>query len=117
MVAARRSMTSMPTAANIGRSSRSLPSLRVASSTRLRCGSASLSQCTPLRRVDLAQPASGKVQQAIEITTGESAVLTGALHFDKTAFAAHHDVHVDVGCHVLGIVEIEPRLATQQADA
>src|SRR5712691_6737770 len=107
MLAARRSMTSRPAALNMGRSSRSLPSLRVASSTRLRCGSASLSQCTPLRRVDLAQPASGEVQKAIEIATREGAVFARALHFYEPPLAAHHDVHIDVGRNVFRIVEIQ----------
>ena len=39
----------------------------------------------------------------------ERAVLAGALHFDELPFAAHHDVHVDVGAHIFLVVEIEPR--------
>ena len=44
-------------------------------------------------------------------------MLARALHLDEPPFAAHHDIHVDVGAHVFVVVEIETRLAIDDADA
>ena len=70
---------------------------------------ASDAERAPLRRVELAKPSIARSSSASSSTAIERAVLAGALHLDEAAFAAHHDIHVDVGAHVLLVVEIEPR--------
>ena len=62
-------------------------------------------------------PPIGEIEQSVELSAIERAVLAGALHLDEPPFAAHHDIHVDVGAHVFLVVEIEPRLAIDDADA
>ena len=70
-----------------------------------------------LRDIELAEPLDGEIEQRIQLATVERAVLAGALHFDESALAAHHNIHIDRGANVLFIVEIESRRRTDHADA
>src|SRR5688572_6278595 len=131
--ASSRLSTSNPAARNIGRSSRILPVLRVASSREKRIGKRgkllSIPGCSLfpspfslffagkrplLRRIDLPDSAGGEIEQTVEIVARERTVLARALNLDETTLAAHDDVHVDVRGHILDIVEIEARLALDQ---
>ena len=61
------------------------------------------------RRRARACPFTASSSSAIQLGAVERAVLAGALHLDEPSLAAHHDVHVDLGAHVLLVVEVEPR--------
>ena len=52
-------------------------------------------------------PTLGEHQQVVELVAGERGALGGALHLDELAGPGHHDVHVDLGPHVLRVVEVE----------
>ena len=95
----------MPDCANIGRISRSFPSLRVASSNAVALIRPTLA-AAPHRASKIA--ARREVEQSIELRAIECAVLTGSLHFDEPAFTAHHDIHVDFRADIEIVVEIEP---------
>ena len=95
------------------------PRLRVASEQpRARPRRRQRPSATCCARVELAGcRATARSSSASSSRAVEGAVLAGALHLHEAALAAHHDVHVDVGAHVLLVVEIEPRLAVDDADA
>ena len=44
-------------------------------------------------------------------------MFAGALHLHESSGAAHHDVHVHLGLHVLGVLEIGAYFAVDHADA
>ena len=54
-------------------------------------------------------PFDREIEQPVELGAVERAVLARALHFDEPPLAAHHDVHVHRGAHVLLVVEVESR--------
>ena len=62
-------------------------------------------------------PPSANPSSAVEHRAIERAMLARALHLHVLPFRRHDDVHVDLGPHVLRIVEIEPRFAIDHADA
>ena len=61
-------------------------------------------------------PAAGEVEQLVEPRAVERHPLGRRLHLDEAPVAGHDDVHVDVGVRVLGVVEVEQRLAVDDAD-
>ena len=62
-------------------------------------------------------PRSARARSVVEAAAAERHLLGGALHLDELAAARHHDVHVDLGRRVLGVVQIERRLAGHDAHA
>ena len=48
-------------------------------------------------------------QQLVEVRARERRALGRRLHLDQAAVAGHHDVRVDLGGRVLGVVEVEQR--------
>ena len=51
----------------------------------------------------------GETEEIVELTPRERRALGGALHLDEATGPGHHDVHVDLGPHVFGVVEVEVR--------
>ena len=47
----------------------------------------------------------------------EGGRLGGALDFDETAVASHHDVHVDIGATVLVVAKVEEGVRFDDANA
>ena len=56
-------------------------------------------------------------QECVQPGAAERHLLGGSLHFHELAGAGHDDVHVDLGGGVLGVVQVEQRLALDDADA
>jgi hypothetical protein len=69
----------------------------------------------PLRCASRPMPAS-RGRAARRPGARERRALGGALHLDDAARAGHHHVHVGVAVGVLGVVEVEHRLAAPHAD-
>src|SRR5438270_4415814 len=65
---------------------------------------------------DLGDSGGGEVEQCVETGTVEGDPLRGRLHLHESVVSGHDDVHVDLGLGVLCIVEIEHRLAVDDAD-
>ena len=63
-----------------------------------------------------AMPADARSISSSSQLARERLALGRRLHLDEPAVARHHDVHVDVGRRVLGVLEVEPRLAVDDAD-
>ena len=61
-------------------------------------------------------PAAARSSSSSSRSRVERHALGRRLHLDEPAVAGHHDVHVDVGGRVLGVVEVEQRLAVDDAD-
>jgi len=59
----------------------------------------------------------GEIEQAVELATVEGCALGGALHLDEQATTGDDDVHVGLGARVLGVGQVEHRLAVDDADA
>ena len=59
----------------------------------------------------------GQLQQSGQVVVAEGGFFAGALHFDESAAAGHHDVHVDLGVDVFDVIEIEHRPAVDDAHA
>ena len=55
--------------------------------------------------------------RALELSPRESSPFAGSLHFDQAATAQADDIDVDLGGRVFAIVEIEHRLARDDARA
>ena len=68
--------------------------------------------CSGLQRRD---PVGGQRQQVVQMRAGERRALGRRLHLDEPAVAGHHDVRVDLGGRVLGVVEIEQRRAADDS--
>ncbi len=49
-------------------------------------------------------------QQLVQVRTRQRRPLRGRLHLHEAAIAHHHDVRIDLGPGVLGVVEVEQRL-------
>ena len=62
-----------------------------------------------LRGAKALDAAGGERQQLVEMGARERRALGSRLHLDQAAVAGHHDVGVDLGNRVLGVVEIEKR--------
>ena len=69
-----------------------------------------------LEALQVLDPGCGEVEQLVEPRAVERHLLGGRLHLDEAPVAGHHDVHVDVGVRVLGVVEVEQRHAVDDAD-
>ena len=54
-------------------------------------------------------PCWARREQLVEMGARERRALRGRLHLDQAAVAGHHDVGVDLGGRVLGVVEVEQR--------
>src|SRR5687767_8739422 len=98
---------------SISLSSRSFPLLRVASSILAR----STGKRRLLLRVEPLYSRNCQLQELVELRAVERAVLASALHFHEPARRAHHDIHVDLGAHILRVVEIQSRLSVDDSDA
>src|SRR5260221_1236918 len=72
-------------------------------------------ECAALQRVELDEALRGELEEDFELRPIERAVLARALHLHEPSLAAHDDVHVDVGRDVLHVLEIEQRLAADDA--
>src|SRR3954464_526585 len=90
------SVTSRPSSANISWSSASFPALRVASRKTLLL----TRERTELRSVERPNSIQCELEQLVELIAVESPVFARSLHFDEPSFAAHDDVHVDLGSHI-----------------
>ena len=69
-----------------------------------------------LRGDDLGDAGLGEPEQRVEVAAREREPFGGALHLDEALVAGHHDVHVDLGAHVLGVLEVEHRRAVDDTD-
>src|SRR5262249_42034417 len=105
-------------------SSRTLPALRVARTTRrfvaLPSGKDPLAtrvERTPLQRDEALNTGAGQSQQRVEPGPAEWRLLRGALDLNDLSGTGHHDVHVDGRAGVLEIVEVEHGHAAGDADA
>ena len=61
-------------------------------------------------------PRGREVEQLVERSRSNGTLLGGRLHLDEPAVAGHDDVDVDVRGRVLRVVEVEQRLAADDAD-
>src|SRR5207249_7728329 len=109
-----RSSRSMPTAAprpvaTTSRSTASQPPIAVALLARSIDG-------LLLARHQLLDAACCEIEQGVEPFAVERNALRGRLHLDEPPVAGHDDVEIDVGARVLDVVEIEQRLAVDDAD-
>ena len=66
---------------------------------------------------NLGQSAAGQPQQGGQFRVAERGLLARALNLDETSAAGHDDVHVDLGRHVLGVIQIEHGLAIHDPHA
>src|SRR3990167_6749822 len=57
-----------------------------------------------------------QLQHGVHLVAAERCAFRRALHFDETAAAGHHHIHVGVAAGVLDIVQIQHRLALVHAD-
>ena len=99
------------------RISSSLPRLWVATTSR---GSTSRRRHATAARcaaTSAATPVLGEVEQRVELRPAEGRALGAALHLDEPAAVGHHEIGVRPGGAVLGIVEVEHRLAAVDAAA
>ena len=71
----------------------------------------------PLRGVEFTDGFHRGIDERAHFVAAKGAVLASALHFNESAFAAHHDVHVDVGAHILSVLEVGAHFAVDHADA
>ncbi len=62
-------------------------------------------------------PAAAEGDEFGEFVFGESGLFAGSLDFDELAAARHDEIHVDGGGDVFAVVEVEKRLAVDEADA
>src|SRR5262245_38116398 len=69
-----------------------------------------------LHRRQLVDPVDGKIEQIVEAVAVERHALGRGLHLHEPAVARHHDVQVDLRARVLDVVEVEERLAVDDAD-
>src|SRR5438067_7225326 len=109
-----RSSRSMPTAAprpaaTTSRSTASQPPIAVALLARSIDG-------LLLARRQLLDAAGCQVEQVVEPFAVEWDALRGRLHLDESPVTRHDDVEVDVGARVLDVVEVEQRLAVDDAN-
>src|SRR5947208_2730539 len=114
--------------ASRSRSSRSTPisppssaasASRRSDSSQLRVGSwldASCSNGFLLNQGQVFDPSRCQLEQFIQACTAERGLLRGGLHLDERAVARHDDVHVHLGLGVLGVIEVEQRLAVDDPD-
>src|SRR5579859_229997 len=65
---------------------------------------------------DHLDPGRGEIEELAEPLAAEGVALGRRLHLDEPAVAGHDDVQVDVRGRVLGVVEVEQRLAADDAD-
>src|SRR5437879_10956396 len=56
-------------------------------------------------------------EERVQPRAAEGHLLGRALHLHELAAAGHDDVHVHLGTRVLGVAEVEQRLALDDADA
>ena len=59
----------------------------------------------------------GQPNQLAELIIVEGGFFTGSLDLDESTLAGHHDIHVDVGCHIPLVIEVELDFAVHEADA
>src|ERR671924_224197 len=69
-----------------------------------------------LGRGDLVDASGGKLQQLVQMRAAERRALRRRLYLDERTLAGHHHVHVHLCLRVLGVVEIEQRLAADDPD-
>src|SRR3954453_6504489 len=72
--------------------------------------------CLLLEALQVVEPRDGEVEQLVEARTVERHLLRRRLDLDEASVVRHHDVHVDVGVRVLGVVEVEQRDAVDDTD-
>src|SRR5215467_3321671 len=70
-----------------------------------------------LERNEAADASLGGRQERVEARAAEGHLLGRPLHLDELARAGHHDVHIHLGARVLDVVQVEHRLALDDADA
>src|SRR4051812_16267782 len=61
-------------------------------------------------------PAGGQLEQLVQALARERLLLGRRLHLDEPAVARHDHVHVDLRARILRVVEVEERLAVDDAD-
>src|SRR5436190_1380861 len=64
---------------------------------------------------DPLDPERRELEQLVQLLARERLLLRGRLHLDQPPAAGHHDIHVHLGGRILGVVEIEQRLALDYA--
>src|SRR5205814_3693243 len=74
-------------------------------------------ECFYLGRVEQANSSDGKLDELVQLAAVECSVFSRTLYFHELSFAAHHNVHVDLGANIFFVIEIEPRFAVNHADA
>src|SRR5437879_8260379 len=65
---------------------------------------------------DALNPDRSQLEQLVEAVAAERVALGRRLHLDQASVARHHHVQVDVCGRVLGVVEIEQRVAADHPD-
>jgi hypothetical protein len=55
-------------------------------------------------------PDFGKLEEFRKLLIIERRFLAGTLNFYEPILARHDDVHIDIGPHILGVIEIQARL-------
>ena len=70
----------------------------------------------PAPRAISLDPPAARSSSSSSSSRVNGAPLRGRLHLDEPAVAGHDDVHVDLGGRVLGVVEVEQRLAVDDPD-
>src|SRR5690606_16373059 len=104
--------SSMPSPCSSAATSRVLPSLLLARTTRMGL----LLQGLPLQLDQLGDAFAGQCRHLVELLQPEGMAFGGALQLDERAGIAHHHVHVGLGLRIFQIVEIENGLAAVDAD-
>src|SRR5262249_51904089 len=70
-----------------------------------------------LKRDEPSDPGLREAEKLVELRAPEGHLLGRPLHFHEGARPRHHHVHVNLGRGVLGIIEVERRLALHDAHA
>ena len=113
-------ITSMRSGCSRAASSRTLPGLWVASTRRgaveaPRQAHGSRASAWRCRAISWRTPALGEIEHGLELVALQRHVLGGELHLDQAAGAGEHEIGVGLRGAVLGIVEIQPHLAVDDA--
>src|SRR6202795_4080396 len=102
-------MTSNGKPASSSRSSRSLPGLPEALTSRSRRA------CTELGGMQPGNALGGEIQQLIEFVAPKRVAFCGALNLDECAATVHDHVHIGLRIRILRVVQIEHRRAAVDA--
>src|SRR4029450_10689591 len=74
-------------------------------------------QALLLQVAKLADALPGELEQGCQFVVAKGRLFARPLNLDELAAAGHYHVHIDVGGHVLRIIEVQHRFATNDSHA